>query len=237
MSVFQFKQFTVHQSASVMKVGTDSMVLGAFVHAKNPRHILDIGAGTGVISLMLAQQFDSARVQAVEIDKESAEECRINFTKSPWSGRLEVIQGDFLESDFRDKYEVIVSNPPYYQTRKENFDARKSQARHEAALPMEPMLQKVYALLKEAGAFWVIVPMEVQGKWIKSAKSIGFYCTRQIHIYGKQGGDLKRYILVFEKNSKETSVTKFTVRDNQGRYSDAYVELTQAFHSKDLREC
>ena len=211
MSVFQFKQFTVHQSVNVMKVGTDSMLLGAFVRAENPHRILDIGAGTGVISLMLAQQFSRATIQAIEIDKESAEECHINFTNSPWSERLEIVQNDFLGSGFRNKYEVIVSNPPYYQTRKENADARKSQARHESALPMEPMIKKVFALLKETGAFWVIVPLEIRETWITTAKANALYCNCQIRIYGKQGGDLKRCILVFEKSPKKASVEEFTV--------------------------
>lgn len=243
MSVFRFKQFSVKQELSAMKVGTDAMLLGSLVESKSPGSILDIGSGTGVISLMMAQRFPEANCTGIELDEASAFEALENFQASPWTNNLEVIQSDFLEYSFSKKYDLIVSNPPYYQSRLENSDPRKTRARHESALPMEAMLEKVSGLLSHLGTLWVIVPVEVWKKWIDAATTHGLQCIGRKDIYGKKGGEVKRVVLAFALSTLQldpqemifTEFDKIFIRNSEGNYTQQYIELTKEFHYQDLK--
>ncbi|GAB5417771.1 MAG: methyltransferase [Crocinitomicaceae bacterium] len=235
MSVFRFKQFSVKQERSAMKVGTDAMLLGSLVLETNPRKILDVGAGTGVIALMMAQRFTEAEIVAVEIDAASFLEAQENFQNSCWANRLNAVQCNFLEFHPKNSFDCIVSNPPYYQSRLENNDARKSQARHDSALPMEQMIAKVSELLSDAGSFWVIVPSEVASAWITASSSAGLHLSSNVSILGKEGGTVKRQVLQFVKGETKLTDSVFTVRKLDGSYSDDYIELTQEFHFNQLR--
>lgn len=242
MSVFRFKQFSVTQAESAMKVGTDAMLLGSLVMADRPDQILDIGSGTGVISLMMAQRFAEANICGIELDDASANESRENFQNSPWSDRLSIVSSDLLEFKFKQKFDLIVSNPPYYQSRLENQDARKSQARHEAALPMDAMLKKVRTLLNDDGSFWVIIPAEISTIWMGTAETLGFQCIGRKDVYGKKGGTIKRVILEFGLSKINidrqevilTSEDIITIRDVDNSYTDQYIELTKEFHFNKL---
>ncbi|MCR9173142.1 MAG: methyltransferase [bacterium] len=240
MSVFRFKQFSVTQEVSAMKVSTDAMLLGSLIQADHPNSIIDIGTGTGVVALMMAQRFQEADIKAIEIDQPSAEEADQNFCNSPWNDRLSLIKGDFRQAHFDQQFDLIVSNPPYYQSRLENNDARKSQARHESALPMKEMLEKVADLLSKNGSFWVIVPSEIENRWINSAIEFGLDYTTNISILGKEGGEAKRNILSFRNaaplDSSHRSVDRgefhqsLTIRNADGTYTQEYIELTKEFH-------
>lgn len=240
MSVFRFKEFYVKQEQSAMKVGTDAMLLGALVQSRKPDTILDIGTGTGVIALMLAQRFSRAKIAAVELDALSAEEASFNFRNSPWNSHLSIIQSDFLEYAFDQSFDLIVSNPPYYQSRLENKEERKAQTRHESALPMNLMLEKVFGLLTDSGAFWVIIPSEIENVWIEAAEKNYLDCVSKISIIGKEEGPVKRVILQFKRNSENLggsfpSLKTLTIRDANNAYTDAYIELTKDFHYNSLR--
>lgn len=236
MSVFRFKEFSVKQESSAMKVGTDAMLLGSVVNTIHSKRILDIGTGTGVIALMMAQRYSKAEISAIEVDEASAFEAMENFQNSPWSDRFSVIHADFLEHSFDKKFDLIVSNPPYFQTRLENDDPRKSQARHESALPMADMLGKVSDLLVNFGNFWVIVPTEVHELWMDAAVDNGLSCATNISIFGKEGGGMKRNVLEFTKTQAKTEVklSELTIRNNDGAYTDEYIELTDMFHFNKL---
>ena len=131
MSNFRFKQFEITQNDNAMKVGTDAMVLGSFVNSHGRKKGLDVGSGTGVLSLMIAQNNSDISIDAVELDALSAAEGELNFKNSPWPERLKTHHCDFLEYETEEKYDLIVSNPPYYQTTLVNNDDRKANARHE----------------------------------------------------------------------------------------------------------
>jgi len=256
MSVFRFKQFNVTQERSAMKVGTDAMLLGSLVQANSPNLILDVGSGTGVLTLMLAQRFSHARIEAIEIDTASAREASQNFVESPWGDRLNVIEEDFLSSSFDHSFDLIVSNPPYYQSRLENDDPRISQARHESALPMKAMLEHVSNLLTAIGSFWIVVPAEISDVWIESAAEFNLSSTSSISIFGKEGGEIKRRILEFKIHSLESQEhqadtvahradtvahqaesrceTAITIRNTEGSYTSQYIELTREFHFNKL---
>jgi tRNA1Val (adenine37-N6)-methyltransferase len=234
MSVFKFKQFSITQNVNAMKVGTDAMVLGASIEADAPKNILDVGSGTGVISLMLAQRFLKSIIQAVEIDHLSARECELNFQQSKWTKRLSVHQADFLKWSTDETFDLVVSNPPFYQSTLENADGRAAAARHESALPMDGMLQKIESILTENGAFWVIVPSEYEARWKTVAMRYQLHCNSEIMIFGKEGGTLKRCILKFQRFPKQLVTSKFFIRDSEGKYSPSYIELTREFHFNDL---
>lgn len=235
MSVFRFKQFSIIQAESAMKVGTDAMLLGATGETLNPSTILDIGAGTGVVALMLAQRNPVSSIHAVEIDSLSANECRRNFEASPWSDRLKIHHCDFLEFPLELQFQSIVSNPPYYQTRLENIDDRKSRARHESAMPVGKMLSRVEDLLTKDGELRVIIPTEVLENWIEEAKNVGLFCVDRIDVYGKKDTTPKRCILSFRREPKLKTTQTIVIRDESGSYTDQYIDLTQDFHFVDLR--
>ena len=235
MSVFRFKQFSILQAESAMKVGTDAMLLGATSETLNPSTILDVGTGTGVVALMLAQRNPNAVIHAVEVDPQSAEECRKNFEISPWTERLTVHMNDFLSFQSDIKFDLIVSNPPYYQTRLENQDDRKSRARHESALPVDKMMERVGALLSDGGEFRVIIPTETLGNWLENAGEAGLFCNDQIDVYGKKNATPKRCILSFRRKSELKTTQNIVIRDINGSYTDQYINLTKDFHFNDLR--
>ena len=235
MSVFRFKEFSITQSDSAMKVGTDAMLLGSFVEVQETQRVLDIGAGTGVVSLMIAQKYPEARIEAVEIDPFSAQECQLNFEASKWADQLIVHQADFLDLETDGMFDLIVSNPPYYQTRFENDDERVAKAKHESSLPMHSFLEGVERRLTNAGSFWLILPFEDLASWIKSANQFALYPKHLIHIKGKSSLAVKRVIAKFSKSEEETTTTEFIVRNTDGSYTEEYIELTKAYHFNDLR--
>lgn len=235
MSVFRFKQFSIRQTDNAMKVGTDAMVLGALVRPEGKQLGLDIGAGTGVLSLMVAQRNTEISIDALELDVSSSKECAVNFENSDWSNRLNALNGDFLEFDFSKQYDFIVSNPPYFQSRLENNDERKAAARHESYLPLEPMVDRVAQLLSDEGDFWAIFPAEVQEEWSKVCNAAGLYATHITRIHGKDGLPANRIVCCYAKTKRASALNHLTIRDQSGKYTEAYIELTREFHFNDLR--
>mgnify|MGYP002629787447 CR=1 FL=1 len=236
MSLFRFKQFSILQAENAMKVGTDAMLLGTIANYNSPKNILDIGAGTGVLSLMMAQKYPSATIHAVELDEIAAKECLTNFKQAPWANRLRVDQNNFISFKASEKFDVLISNPPYYQTRLENQDARKSRARHESSLPVELMLNKCLDFMHEQSLLWVIIPSEIKGDWIEKANANELHCIEEVEIHGKKNAPSKRNILAFCRTKMSLKLSSFTVRDESGNYTKEYIDLTFDFHFNDLRK-
>lgn len=234
MSVFQFKYFNVTHSQSSMKVGTDAMVLGASVDTKHKISALDIGAGTGVISLMIAQQNPKLQVTAIEIDQQAAEECADNFTQSPWNDRLTTIQSDFLAFASDTTYDLIVSNPPYYTSTLENSDERKAKSRHISALPMDDFLSKSKELLAKDGDLWIIVPFLDHKNWVDSALRSQLYLKESIVLRGKVELPPNRAILHFSDKEMVQTMQDLVIRNSDGTYTEEYRALTLEFHGKKI---
>ena len=232
MSVFNFKYFSIHQAKSSMKVGTDAMLLGAFVDVSAQRNALDIGAGTGVISLMMAQRNNELEITAVEIDQLAAEECALNFTRSSWNDRLTVIHLDIASLTTETRFDLIVSNPPYYSSTLENNDERKAQSRHVSALPIDDFFVKSTELLSEQGDVWIIVPFSDRLKWINSAEPSHLFLKESIVISGKAEIPPNRIILHFSREATVSAAHYFTVRNADGSYTEEYRRLTIDYHSK-----
>ncbi len=217
-----------------MKVGTDAMLLGALVESSEKFRALDVGSGTGVLSLMLAQKNPELIIDAVELDAESAEECALNFKNSPWNHRLNVVNSDFLEFDTSEKYDLIVSNPPYYQTTLVNQNQRKAAARHSESLPVPSFVLKASNYLSDSGNFWLIIPSENKKTWEDEARANGLFLNQSILIFGKRGGILKRCIIQFSLTPKECRTSTLFIRDASGDYTEDYRQLTKDFHGKPI---
>lgn len=235
MSTFQFKHFSVSQANTTMKVGTDAMLLGSLVSlVDRPMTVLDIGTGTGVLALMIAQRSEEALVMALEIDELACQEAEENFKASPWSNRLASIHEDILEIEFDATFDLIISNPPYYENSLLSENGRTSRAKHAEFLPVTDLLTKVQELLSLNGSFWVIIPSENKSSWVDVAKARNLYLINSISIIGKEGQGEKRSVLAFSKRQSQTESTTLTVRNSENKYSNEYIELTKEFHDRDL---
>ena len=206
MSIFKFKHFDILQKDSAMKVGTDSMILGSFIDSLNKTKGLDIGSGTGVLSLMIAQKNDIIDIIGVEVDDLAVIESIENFKKSKWGNRLKVVKDDFLNLNLEDEFDLIFSNPPYFQTTNQNFETRKAQARHESFLPVNSLLKKVKKILAPTGSFWVIIPFSDLSIWTEKAKNEGLFIQAQINIKGKIESSFNRSIISFGNNENHIGI-------------------------------
>lgn len=237
MSVFQFKYFSIIQEHSALKVGTDAMVLGALIVGKDKKRGLDIGSGTGVIALMVAQQHPNLHLLGIELDPDSALDCDANFKQSPWSNRLDLVVGDFLAHPFNSKFDLIFSNPPYFENSLENSNIKKSVARHTKSLPFEQLFIKVSDLLLEDGSYWVILPFIACDRAVNLAKESGMYSTEKWIIEGKPNHPV-RVVFHFQKlalGSSSCITHTFVIRNADGSYSEEYIRATEMFHNRELR--
>lgn len=236
MSIFHFKYFTINQSRSSLKVGTDSMVLGTLISCENKKKGLDIGSGTGVLSLMLAQKNSEIILDAIELDTESSLDCQLNFENSDWSNRLNLVVGDFLASNWDIKYDLIFTNPPFFENSQENEKDNKTMARHSKSLPFDLLFEKVAALLDENGSFWIILPFLGKNKQIRIAELAGLSVLEEWIIEGKPNQPI-RSVMHFKKKNIENSevqliLKSFLIRNTDGTYSENYKNATIDFHNK-----
>ncbi len=233
MSIFRFKEFSIIQDRSAMKVGTDAMVLGSLVDLDLKGKCLEIGTGTGVISLMLLQRSPELFITAIDIDYESSEEAIQNFSNSPWSSRVNGINCDFLNYSFDTKFDLIVTNPPYFENGLLNNSKRKAVSRHEDSLPLINLFEKSSQLLSEKGNFWLILPFDTTPKWKDISKDFALFCKEEITIFGKPNLP-KRTVLCFSKEEDECLKKDLIIRNNDNSYTDQYKILTFDFHGVKL---
>lgn len=233
MSTFHFKQFTIQQSNSALKVGTDAMMLGAFLEDISAKNILDIGTGTGVLALMAKQKNPTAIVTAIDIDDNSLIDCVHNFENSKWKEDLICLKKNFNELDATLKYDSIICNPPFYENSLLSDTAKNNRAKHTVDFSLEALFTKVQSLLNPNGQFWVILPAATSDKWKVFANSIKLFPTKEIVLFGKENNP-KRIIYRFELISKPIEKTSLIIRNQDNSYSKEYIELTKDFHNKNI---
>jgi tRNA1Val (adenine37-N6)-methyltransferase len=233
VSFFQFKHFSIQQSRSALKVGTDAMLLGALIDTTGKTNALDIGTGTGVLSLMVAQKNDHLIITAIDIDAESLEDCRENVKNSSWGERISVLQEDILQFQSQRTYDLIFSNPPFYQNSLLSSDQRVAASKHADQLSFDRLFQKVSELLSEHGRFWAIFPGEYDDQIIELSLKNGLCVGLQIRIEGVPGRHTRT---VFEFSVEEvfSATQTLVVRGTKGRYTQDYIELTKAYHDRSL---
>jgi len=234
MSIFRFKHFEVNQTNSAMKIGTDSMVFGALIDVEDKFNALDIGTGTGVLSLMIAQKNPKLKITAIEIEANAFEEAKMNFNNSSFQNQLSALHVDFLEFKSDEKFDLIFSNPPYFENASKSLKPSKNLARHDDSLPLNKLFEKASDLLTEKGIFWVILPNLTFDTYLDFAIDQGFHLIKQIEIFGKKN-QLVRKIGAFSKIIKPLEFSNLIVRKNDGNYTHEYKKLTSEYHFNELK--
>ncbi|MGL4364108.1 MAG: tRNA1(Val) (adenine(37)-N6)-methyltransferase [Bacteroidales bacterium] len=233
-NAFRFKQFNVLHDACSMKVNTDGVLLGAWADEKKPYDILDIGTGSGVIALMLAQRFACANIEAIEIHKESALQANKNFALSVWKKRLQIIHADFIPfaQRTRKEYDLIVSNPPYFNNSLLSPNNNRNTARHTCNLSYEDLLYGVSKLLSRQGNFCVILPSSEFDYFTQTAKQQRLFLNKRLSVANTKEVSPKRLLLQFSKTETPNIFEDFLAIREKGtnEYSLSYKMLTQAFY-------
>ncbi len=230
-SIFKFKQFEIDQADCAMKINTDGVLLGSLVELAGAKHLLDIGTGTGVIAMMLAQREQSAMVDAVDIDEAAAKRAAINFENSPFKNRLDIFHCSFDELDEMLHYDVIVSNPPFFMNSLQNPDARKTVARHTDYLFFDKLLRFANLHLKDNGRLSVIVPIDVANYMIAGGQQAGLQLIHKIEIRSFVDTEVIRNIITLSKTQDDfvPTIQDFVIYSDKGIYSDAYKAALQPF--------
>lgn len=233
--IFRFKEFEVTQNRCAMKIGTDGVLLGAWANLEHqPFAILDIGSGTGVIALMLAQRSNAEVVDALEIDEDAYEQSVENFENSPWGDRLFCYHASLEEfaDEIDDTYDLIVSNPPFYSENYKTDNSKRDLARFEDAMPFTHLLESASKLLSETGKFIVIIPFKEEENFIKLASNFNLFSNRILHIKGNPNSEIKRSLLEFSFSNSEINIDELIIETERHQYTQDYVNLTQDFYLK-----
>lgn len=238
MKPFQFKEFTVCQDKTAMKIGTDAVLLGAWsALGVYPNTILDIGSGTGIIALMLAQRSDAMCVDAIEIDESAYEQSVENFESSPWSDRLFCYHAslrDFVKEMAEDEeaYDVIVSNPPFFTETYETEDIVRNKARFTSSLSFEDLLLGVSKLLSKNGCFSVVIPFKEEQLFIEIARQNKLFPQKICRVRGNMQSEIKRSLLSFSFHKAEPEYENLIIEIERHQYTEAYINLTKDFYLK-----
>jgi tRNA1Val (adenine37-N6)-methyltransferase len=232
-SYFRFKQFTINQDKCAFKVGTDGVLLGAYAGVTGRMKILDIGTGTGLVALMLAQRCD-AEITAIEPDYDSFIQASENIRLSKWASRIRV-ENCTMQNYFPDKikFDLIVTNPPYFVDSLKNPDPNKSNARHNDSLTHSDILTGAGRLLEEDGVLQLILPYDEGNIFIAEAQEYGFFCNSILKIRPIPSSEIRRLILGFSRKREKTSEHFLTIeKGRRHEFTEEYISLTKEFYLK-----
>ncbi|MBT7850471.1 MAG: methyltransferase [Flavobacteriaceae bacterium] len=232
---FRFKQFSVSQEHCAMKIGTDAVLLGAWTDLDiQPNSILDIGAGTGILALMMAQRSGAELIDAIEIDDAAYEQCVGNFEASDWGDRLFCYHAslDEFTEEIEDQYDLIISNPPFYTETFKTENKIRNQARFEDAMPFHTLLKSVAQLLSPRGHFNVIIPFSEETSFIELAANEGLFPLKILTIRGQKSSPLKRSIICFTFKKQAVETRELVIEIARHQYTKEYTSLTKDFYLK-----
>jgi tRNA1Val (adenine37-N6)-methyltransferase len=218
-----------------MKIGTDGVLLGAWTSVKHkPVSILDIGTGTGVLSLMLAQRSFADTIEAMEIDDDAFEQAAENFENSPWGDRLFCYHAGFIEfiEEVDDTYDLIISNPPFYSKDYKTEDSQRDLARFTDSLPFEHLLYGTAKLLSNSGKASFIIPFSEEDNFISLASKFELFPNRITHVKGTPTTKVKRSLLEFSFTKTDLDISELTIEINRHEYTEDYINLTKDFYLK-----
>lgn len=233
--IFKFKQFEINQKGCAMKVGTDGVLLGAWADIGGAEDILDVGSGTGVIAIMMAQRATKAKVDAVEIDEAACITAIENMEKSPFANRLNTINEaiqDYAKFT-RKEYDLVVCNPPFFTGGTLSSQSGRNNVRHTIKLPNGDLLSSVRRLLKRNGKFCVILPLIEGLRFKELARNYNLYCTKTTEVKPKHDKSVERLLLQFEKNPQPEVVDELVIQyEKRNDYTEDYIKLTKEFYLK-----
>jgi tRNA1Val (adenine37-N6)-methyltransferase len=235
---FKFKEFTVEQDKVAMKIGTDGVLLGAWCTVdKYPDTVLDIGAGSGVVALMIAQRSDAMTIDAVEVDENAYEQAVENFERSDWGDRLYCYNASFQEfaieiAEEEETYDLIVSNPPFYTDAFETENEARNKARFTSSLSFQELIEGVSKILSENGIFSIVVPFKEEEHIVNIAKGHHLFLNRICRVQGNKTAEIKRSLLEFSFQETEIHETHLIIEIERHQYSEDYIRLTKDFYLK-----
>jgi len=227
MKPFRFQQFDIQQNADVFRVGTDAVLLGALANISNCENVLEVGTGTGIISLMIAQRNPEAHILAIDINSEAVNISQANFVNSPFSNRIKSKLQDFKNFETDEKFDLIISNPPYFEI---NNSEKDILARQRLELSFSDLIKKSNQLLSEKGLLSVIIPIDSEQEFTQICLNNNFFLQRKVIIKGIKTSGPKRLVLEYSFSESETIIEKFAIEKLPRVYSDEYLELTKDFH-------
>ena len=232
---FKFKQFTVYQESCAMKVCTDACIFGAYVAANLPikqlhaNSILDIGAGTGLLSLMMAQNTTS-HIDAIEIDEAAFVQAKQNIAQSPWKERIAILNEDALTFRSGKKYDCIVSNPPFFEGDLKSGNQKKDAAKHDSTLTLEQLLQVINQHLSPAGTFAVLLPFHRLNYFIEIAQQTGYFLNQSLHVKHTKAHPFFRGVLLFSKAQGPIKKQELAIKNKTGNYTAEFFELMRPYY-------
>ena len=239
---FVFKEFNVKQDTCAMKIGTDSVLLGAWTSIENqPFSILDIGSGTGILSLMMAQRSQAELIDAIEIDDDAYEQCVDNFEQSPWADRLFCYHASLQEfvadlsadkAGIEDQYDLIICNPPFYSEAYKSGNSQRDLARFQDAMPFEYLIESVSKLLSKNGSFSVVIPFKEETHFITLASQVKLFPNRILQVKGNSNSEIKRSLIEFSFSKNDIKIEELTIETERHQYTQDYINLTKDFYLK-----
>ena len=227
MKPFRFQQFDIQQNADVFRVGTDAVLLGALANVSKAKNVLEIGTGTGIVSLMIAQRNLEAKILAIDINSEAVNISQANFSNSPFSDRIKSQLQDLKNFETEEKFDLIISNPPYFEI---NSSEKDILARQRLELNFSDLIKKSSQLLSENGLFSIIIPIDSEKEFNQICSNNNLFLQRKVIIKGIKTSEPKRLVLEYSFTESETKVENFVIEKSPRVYSDEYLELTKDFH-------
>lgn len=232
---FYFKQFTIEQDRCAMKVGTDGVLLGAWADVSNAQSVLDIGTGSGVIAIMLAQRAQQASIDAVEVDEDAYNQALENVEACPWSERLSVVHASIQDyaNEGAHQYDLIVSNPPFFSGGTFSASQDRNSVRHTVKLPHGDLLQAARKLLSKTGRFCVVLPLIEGLRFAELAQTYHLFCTRMTEVRPKADKPVERLLMEFQQDERPVQKDSLVIQhEERNDWTEAYIELTGAFYLK-----
>ncbi len=227
---FQFKKFYIAHDKCAHKVGTDSVLIASWVHALNPTHILDIGSGSGLISIISAQRFPTAYITGIELDENAYLQSVENAMRSTFTSRIQFLHSDFVQHPFSKKFDLVISNPPFFEGTTSSGQALRDQARSTHTLPLKTLAERAAKLLTENGTLAIILPKQEAQQFLLYAENCNLHLQRICKIMGAPNADVKRWMLQLGYLKTEIISENLCLRDKHGNRSDAYATLTKDFY-------
>ncbi len=227
---FRFKQFSLSHSRSAQKIGTDSVILGSWLKADAPKQILDVGSGCGLLAFMMAQRFPQAQVTGIEKDPPSYCESLENLTSSPYQKQVKFYNADFCTWDYQEKFDLIVSNPPYFESGQNTERSARDHARRQKSLSHAILLQQMEKLLSPMGIIALILPPPEAKTFIENAQKKGLYLSRFCHLKSRANTESKRSLFSLSRKASPTEKEELILYDAAGKRHPQHALLTQDFY-------